>query len=105
MKIQPNEAKTFLPAPLVDNTSVFFWFKRSDFYVTGLNFVLTRIAMICQGTALPFYLAEVMFLKTDDPNHTPYQMALAPAVTFTASLLWTILIMDKLQIAHRYEKY
>ena len=24
-----------------------FWFKRSDFYITGMNFVFSRIALMC----------------------------------------------------------
>ena len=101
MKIQPNEDvskfdHTFLPAKPVDKSSVFFWFKRSDFYVVGMDFVFSRIALICQSTAIAFYLQLVCGYSSGEGQDTPYQMALAPAIAFLSSLLYSVLIMDKL---------
>lgn len=64
MNIQPNDdysylGKTFQVAKPVDKTSLGFWFKRSDFYVTGMDFVFSRIALMCQSTAITFYLQLV----------------------------------------------
>jgi len=39
--------------------SIKFWFSRSDFYVTGLDFVCSRIAIMTQSVAIAFYLQEV----------------------------------------------
>jgi MFS family permease len=46
-----------------------------------------------------------MRLKTGDPNHTPYQMALAPAVTFAASLAWSVFLMGRIQRWHEFEQF
>lgn len=57
---------------------VLFWFKRSDFYVTGLDFVFARIAIVSQSNCIPFYLLEVCGFegKDLDGDHkadtTPY---------------------------------
>ena len=40
-------AKTFVTARQRDSSELLFWFTRSDFYVTGLDFVFSRIALMC----------------------------------------------------------
>jgi hypothetical protein len=46
-KIQDtNIGKTKNATFVQDRNSLGFWFKRSDFYVTGLNFVCSRIAIM-----------------------------------------------------------
>ena len=35
---------------------VCFWFTRSDFYVTGLNYVFARVSFMCIAVSIPFYL-------------------------------------------------
>lgn len=83
---------TRAPQKVEDSGSLMFWFKRSDFYVTGMDFVLSRNATMCLLTGLPFYIAEVCNFKSDDPEKTPYQVALAPAVLFISSFLFSLLL-------------
>lgn len=45
-----------------------FWFRRSDFYVTGMDFVFARIAIVSQSTCLAFYLLEVCGFKAKDKD-------------------------------------
>ena len=84
--------KTFMPAKQVDTGSVMFWFSRTDFYITGMNFVFSRIALMCQLTSIPFYLEEVVHVVSENPDQTPYQVALAPAMSFVASFLFSLFI-------------
>ena len=60
--------KTYKTVAQTDKTSVFFWLKRSDFYVTGFDFVLSQVAIVTQQTAMPFYLQKVCGFVTDDPD-------------------------------------
>lgn len=91
--------------------SLAFWFKRSDFYVTGLDFVCSRIAIMTQSVAIAFYLQEVCHYKAPDLDHdgdgdgTPYQIAVATAVSFIASFVYSIFVQDRLQTYHQYDKY
>ena len=120
MNILPNDDdksglffdKTCKPVAPDDRSSLMFWFKRSDFYIVGLDFVFCRIALICQSTAITFYLVEVCGYVSSDvgeegesEGNTPYQMALAPAISFAASLIWSIFIQVKLQRYHQHSKY
>jgi hypothetical protein len=84
--------KTFKTVKPVDSGSVMFWFKRSDFYITGLNFVFSRIALMCQLTSIPFFLEEVCRITSENEDQTPYQVALAPATSFLASFLYSLII-------------
>lgn len=96
--------KTHKTANEEQKGSLSFWFKRSDFYVTGLNFCLSRIALMCQLTTIPFFLTIVCGID-DRPGFTPYQVAVAPASSFVASFAYSILVMDKLQSYHQHDKY
>ena len=70
--------KTRAAAHTENRGSLAFWFKRSDFYVTGLDFVCSRIAIMTQSVAIAFYLQEVCRYKAPDVDHdgdadgTPY---------------------------------
>jgi len=44
MQVNPTVRSTHAPGP--DRGSLKFWFKRSDFYVTGLDFVCSRVAIM-----------------------------------------------------------
>lgn len=75
MNILPNDDdksglffdKTCKPVAPDDRSSLWFWFKRSDFYIVGLDFVFCRIALICQSTAITFYLVEVCgYVSTEE---------------------------------------
>jgi hypothetical protein len=87
--------KTCITVAEVRKGSLGFWFRRSDFYVTGMNFVFSRIALMCQLTAVPFYLYEVCGVEHVEGS-TPYQVAIAPAISFIASFLYSLIVMDKL---------
>jgi len=52
--------------------TLMFWFKRSDFYVTGLDFVFSRIAMMSQATALPFFLDKACGYEIGEGKEMPY---------------------------------
>ena len=41
----------------------------------------------------------------DLEDSTPYQVAVAPAMSFIASFLYSVLIMDRLQAHHQHDKY
>ena len=87
------------------NTSVMFWFKRSEFYVAGMDFVFSRIALMCQTTAITFYLKLVCGYVPKTSTETPWQLAFAPAISFLASLVFSLLFQDKLQTYHEHSKY
>lgn len=103
--------RTFAAAQTENRGSLAFWFKRSDFYVTGLDFVCSRVAIMTQQVAIAFYIQEVCYYKAPDVDHdgdgdgTPYQIAVATAVSFIASFVYSILIQEKLQRLHQYDKY
>jgi hypothetical protein len=78
-------------ANIVNKDSLSFWFKRSDFYVTGLNFVLSRIALMCQLTTIPFYLVACCGV-IEVEGTTPYQVAVAPAISFISSFIYSLVI-------------
>jgi MFS family permease len=86
-------------------SQLFFWFSRSDFYVTGLDFVFSRIALISQSTALPYFLEEVCNIKDDPMGGKNVQLALAPAASFIGSFIFSIFIQDKFQRYHLHDKY
>jgi hypothetical protein len=92
MNIKPNEYdKTCRPTQADKNTTgVLFWFKRSDFYVTGMDFVFSRVALMSQTTAITFYLQLVCGYVPKTPTETPWQLAFAPAISFLASLLFSL---------------
>lgn len=46
-----------------------FWFRRSDFYVTGLDFVCSRISIMTQSVTIAFYIEIVCLYKARDINH------------------------------------
>lgn len=98
-------APTMAVAKQSEKGNVFFWFKRSDFYVTGMDFVFSRIALMSQSTAITFYLKLVCGYKGATEEDTPWQLAFAPAVSFLASLVWSLSIQEKLQSYHCYSKY
>lgn len=103
--------KTQAAAQTENRGSIAFWFMRSDFYVTGLDFVCSRIAIMTQSVAIAFYLQEVCHYKAPDLDHdgdgdgTPYQIAVATAVSFIASFVYSMFVQEKLQRFHQYDKY
>lgn len=70
-----------------------------------MDFVFSRVALMSQSTAITFYLQLVCDYKGATEDDTPWQIAVAPAVSFLASLVWSILIQDRLQDYHCYTKY
>lgn len=88
----------------VPKGSLAFWFRRSDFYITGLNYVCARVALTCQLTTIPYYITMVCGVKEIEDS-TPYQVAIAPACSFIASFLYSIFVMDRLQKYHQHSKY
>ena len=73
------------------NKGIKFWFTRSDFYVTGLNYVFARIGYMCIAVSIPFYLDEVCGYEKNGDD-TPYQFALAPGFSFGGSLLYSLFV-------------
>ena len=103
MNVHMNETRSIQPTmkPEVEEnaaTGVMFWFKRSDFYVTGLDFVFARIAIVSQSNCIAFYLLEVCNFKADDndgdgdPDGSSYHVALAAGCSFLGSLLYSLFI-------------
>jgi hypothetical protein len=84
---------------------VFHWFARSDFYVAGMDFVFSRIALMSQTTAITFYLKLVCGYRGESDTDTPWQLAFAPAVSFMSSLAWSLAFQERLQSYHCYSKY
>lgn len=103
MAIEKNDATVETKKP--DNTGVMFWFKRSDFYVTGMDFVFSRIALMCQTTAITFYLKLVCGYVAESETQTPWQLAFGPAVSFLSSLVFSLAFQDLLQSYHEHSKY
>ena len=91
--------------PVSEVKSSFFWFKRSDFYVCCIAFMLSRVQIILQGLILPYYLQKVCLFKSETKDGTPYQLAVSPAVTFIGSMLFSELFQDKLMERHKYSRY
>jgi len=60
---------------------------------------------MCQTTGITFYLSLVCGYTPTKDEDTPYQMALAPAISFSASLVFSVFIQDKLQLYHLHSKY
>ena len=91
--------------------SLAFWFKRSDFYVTGMDFVCSRIAVMTQSVTIAFYIQEVCYYQPPDLNGdgegdgTPWQIGVAQGVSFIASFFFSIFVQDKLQEYHSHDKY
>ena len=75
-----------------------FWFKRSDFYVTGMDFVCSRIAIMTQQVTVAFYIEIVCLYRTRDTDNdgngegTPWQIGVAQAVSFIASFIFSMFI-------------
>jgi len=65
-------AKTNVSVRPNNKGTLMFWFKRSDFYVTGMDFVFSRIALMTQATALPFYLDKVCGYEIGEGREMPY---------------------------------
>lgn len=92
-------------------TGVMFWFRRSDFYVTGMDFVFARIAIVSQSNCIAFYLLEVCNFKAPDnnndgePDGSSYHVALAAGCSFLGSLLYSLFIQEHIQLWHQYDKY
>jgi MFS family permease len=70
-----------------------------------MDFVFSRIALMSQTTAITFYLKLVCGYVGETDTETPWQMAFAPAVSFMASLFWSVIIQEGLQDYHCYSKY
>jgi hypothetical protein len=100
-----NFNKTYMTNKTKGRGGILFWFKRSDFYVTGLDFVFSRIALISQSTALPYFLETVCGIKDDPDGGKNVQLALAPAAGFIGSFVYSLMIQDRFQRFHQYDKY
>lgn len=61
--------KTQAAAHTENKGGLSFWFKRSDFYVTGLDFVCSRIAIMTQSVTIAFYVEIVCLYKAKDINN------------------------------------
>ena len=82
----------------MDRSSLSFWFGRSEFYVTGINFVCSRVAIMSQLTVIAYYIEQVCKYEAPDRNGdnegdgTPYWLAVAQGLTFLASFVYSICI-------------
>lgn len=72
------------------------WLKEGTFYVHGIVYMLVRIAVNVTMSVQPFYLILVTgFVKSED-NPTPLAIALAPLLSYTASLLFSLFFYKRM---------
>ncbi|CDW85081.1 UNKNOWN [Stylonychia lemnae] len=74
----------------------YHWLAEGQFYIYGLVYMMTRIAVNVTMSVQPFYLITVTgFVKTEE-NPTPIALALVPLVSYITSMIFSLFFYKKL---------
>lgn len=71
------------------------WLKECQFYLFAFVYAFARLALNANATMMPFYLITVLGFQPAEQGATSPQIALVPLITYSASLIFTVIAMKK----------